>query len=87
MKRKKKWKTSSDNRFCLKTIPKGTSEKEIQTLIEVDCYKGKGNVHLYECNQIIADPDRQDLLENYEFVMDLLQTRPTSGTKKNVTCG
>ena len=75
MKRKKIWK-SSGNFFCLITIPKGTTDKEKQPVIEVDCNKGKGIVNLYECNHIIADPDRKDLLDNYEFVMDLLVCLP-----------
>ena len=75
MKRKKIWK-SSGGKCGLKTIPKGTTEKEKQPVIEVVCNKGKGKVHMYECNHIIADPDRKELLDNYEFVLDLLVCLP-----------
>ena len=36
MRRKKKWETIGNKRFCLKIIPEGTTEKEKQPVIEVD---------------------------------------------------
>ena len=64
MRRKKQW--------VNKVVP---TDAVKNPLIPVECFKGKGVVHLYECNFIVVDPDRKEelkLLDSYEYVSDML---------------
>ena len=58
-----------------KVIPTEATAVRKIPLIPIECYKGKGVVHPYECSFITVDPDRKEvskLLDNYEYVSDML---------------
>ena len=62
--------------FVYNLSQKEEQKKKKQPVIQGDCYQGKSKVLLCKCNRSIVDPGHIDLLDNYEFVMDILVCLP-----------
>ena len=55
-----------------KIIPEDVGDSE-QLILDVYSSVGLGKLNIYECNQILVDPDRRDdKLQDYEYEPDLL---------------
>ena len=54
-----------------KIVPEEATVAENILCIPVECYKGKGVTHLYECFLTITDPGRKELLDDYQYVTDM----------------
>ena len=55
-----------------KISPQDARDSE-QLVMDVHSSMGLGKLNLYECNQILVDPDRhEDKLQDYECVSELL---------------
>ena len=68
MKRKTKW-PKIDNR---KIIPQDASGP----VLNVNCKYGKGKVNIFQCNRILADPDRLQGFKDYELLNNVLVVLP-----------
>ena len=54
-----------------KIIPEDVGDSE-QLILDVYSSVGLGKLNIYECNQILVDPDRRDdKLQDYEYEPDL----------------
>ena len=75
MKRKKEW----QKRGAAKFIPEDAGDGE-KLILDVHSSMGLGKLNLYECNQVLVDPDRlDDKLQDYEYESDLLVVFFTAG--------
>ena len=74
MKREKRMAKKDTAKF----IPEDAGDGE-KLILDVHSSMGLGKLNLYECNQVLVDPDRlDDKLQDYEYESDLLVFDVTS---------